>query len=120
MDALENLEVWNHSCQLSVQLCKVLSDCKDRGFKDQITRVALSIPSNIAEGNEWDSLKSCVQYLKIAKGSSGERGTQLLIGRKIGFIDSETGKYLELEAKNISNMLYGWIEYYKSSHKPCS
>ena len=114
MDALENLEVWKRSCQLSVELYKVLANCRDRGFKDQITRAALSIPSNIAEGYERDSRKSCVQYLRVAKGSCGELWTQLLIGRKIGFIDNETGKHLELEAQGISKMLYGLIKHYKS------
>jgi len=118
MDALENLEVWKRACQLSFELYQVLANCRDRGFKDQITRAALSIPSNIAEGYERDSPKSCVQYLKIAKGSSGELWTQLLIGRKIGFIDSETGKRLEHEAKDISKMLYGLIKHYKSGDKP--
>lgn len=114
MDALENLEVWKRACQLSVELYKVLGNCRDRGFKDQITRAALSIPSNIAEGYERDSPKSCVQYLKIAKGSCGELWTQLLIGRKTGFINNETGKRLEFEAKGISKMLYGLIKHYKS------
>ena len=118
MDALENLEVWKRSCQLSVELYEVLANCRDRGFKDQITRAALSIPSNIAEGYERDSPKSCMQHLKIAKGSSGELWTQLLIGRKIGFIDNETGKRLELEARAISKMLYGLIKHYKSGDKP--
>ncbi|VAX12737.1 hypothetical protein MNBD_GAMMA24-1613 [hydrothermal vent metagenome] len=75
MDALENLEVWKRSCQLSVELYRALVDCRDRGFKDQITRAALSIPSNIAEGYERDSRKSCVQYLRVAKGSCGELWT---------------------------------------------
>ncbi len=120
MDALENLEVWKRSCQLSVELYKVLGNCRDRGFKDQITRAALSVPSNIAEGYERDSPKSCVQYLKIAKGSCGELWTQLLIGRKIGFIDNEVGKRLEHEARDISKMLYGLLKYYKSGDKPCA
>ncbi len=114
MDALENLEVWKRSCQLSVELYEVLANCRERGFKDQITRAALSIPSNIAEGYERDSPKSCVQYLRVAKGSCGELWTQLLIGRKVGFIDKEAGKHLELEAQGISKMLYGLIKHYKS------
>jgi len=52
MTVLENLEVWKRSCRLSVNLYKSLGSCKDYGFKDQITRSALSIPSNIAEGYE--------------------------------------------------------------------
>ncbi len=42
---------------LSVETYKELSDLKDYGFKDQTTRSALSIPSNIAEGFEHDSNK---------------------------------------------------------------
>ncbi len=113
MDALENLEVWKRACKLSVDVYQSLHSCSDYGFKDQVTRSALSIPSNIAEGYERDSLKSCVQYLTIAKGSCGELWTQLLIGRKAGFVTSDTGKYLEKEAKEISKMLFGLIKHYK-------
>lgn len=114
MDALENLEVWKRSCKLTADLYQALDSCRDRGFKDQITRSALSIPSNIAEGYERDSPKSCIQYLRIAKGSCGELWTQLLIGRKLGFIDGEHGKSLENEAKTISKMLHGLIRHYRN------
>jgi len=113
MDALENLDVWKRACNLSVEVYKVMKACKDTGFKDQITRSALSIPSNIAEGYERDSVKGCVQYLVIAKGSCGELWTQLLIGRKAGFVEGVAGKNLELEAKEISKMLYGLIKHYR-------
>jgi len=113
MEALENLEVWKRSCLLSVKLYQALAGCRERGFKDQITRAALSIPSNIAEGYERDSKKSCVQYLRVAKGSSGELWTQLLIGRKAGFISPDLGKQLEQETKEISKMLHGLITHYK-------
>ncbi|GMR20572.1 MAG: four helix bundle protein [Gammaproteobacteria bacterium] len=113
MEALENLEVWKRSCQLSVKLYKALADCREYGFRDQITRSALSIPSNIAEGYERDSQKSCIQYLRVAKGSSGELWTQLFIGRKAGFLDQEMGQQLEKEAREISKMLHGLIQYYK-------
>ncbi len=105
MQVLENLEVWKRSCRLSVKLYKTLATCKDYGFKDQITRSALSIPSNIAEGYERDSVRSCVQFLKIAKGSCGELWTQLLIAREINYIDGSTCHQMELEVKILSKML---------------
>ncbi|TDY04272.1 four helix bundle protein [Thiohalophilus thiocyanatoxydans] len=114
MEALENLDVWKRACRLSVSLYQAFTHSKEYGFRDQITRSALSIPSNIAEGFERDSHKSKVQYLKVAKGSCGELWTQLLIGRKAGFLDSERSKELEREAKEISKMLYGLIIHYQN------
>ncbi len=113
MEALENLDVWKRSCRLSVTLYKTLSRSKEYSFRDQITRSALSIPSNIAEGYERDSAKGCIQYLKIAKGSCGELYTQLMIGRAAGFISKETARELEQDAKEISKMLYGLIKHYQ-------
>jgi len=113
MEALENLEVWKRACRMSVDLYHALSRSREYGFKDQVTRSALSVPSNIAEGYERDSNKACIQFLKIAKGSCGELWTQLLIGRSAGFIDSKLGKRLEQEAQEISRMLYGLIKHYQ-------
>jgi four helix bundle protein len=79
MEALERLDVWKRSCRLRVDLYKTLATCGDYGFRDQITRSALSVPSNIAEGYERDSPKEIVRFLRIAKGSWGELRTQLYI-----------------------------------------
>ena len=46
----ENLAVWQRSADLSADIYQKLKGLKDYGFKDQITRSGLSIPSNIAEG----------------------------------------------------------------------
>ncbi|WP_462146606.1 four helix bundle protein [Pseudoalteromonas gelatinilytica] len=45
----EQMDVWKKSSRLACEIYKVMFVCKDYGFKDQITRVALSIPSNIAD-----------------------------------------------------------------------
>ena len=111
--AFEELEVWKRSARLSADLYREFSTLRDYGFKDQITRSALSVPSNIAEGYERGTGKSRIQFLTIAKGSCGELWTQLLIGRKAGFIENETGKKLELESKEISKMLYGLIQHFQ-------
>ena len=77
MDALEKLEVWKRGCRLAVDLYNALEQCRDYGLKDQITRSAISVPSNIAEGFERDSSREFSRFLKIAKGSCGELRTQL-------------------------------------------
>ncbi|HKK16926.1 MAG TPA: four helix bundle protein [Gammaproteobacteria bacterium] len=91
MDALNELHVWQRSKDLAVSIYKLLFSCKDRGFKDQLTRACISIPSNIAEGYERHSKKEFARYLKIAKGSCAEVRTQLIIGQEIGL---RTPKYV--------------------------
>ena len=48
----ERLEVWQRGKALSVAMYRALAECPDYGFRNQLTRAALSIPSNIAEGME--------------------------------------------------------------------
>ncbi|MCL5669361.1 MAG: four helix bundle protein [Gammaproteobacteria bacterium] len=113
MEALENLEVWKRSCRLSVELYKTLSNCKDLGYKDQATRSALSVPSNIAEGYERDSAKKFFRFLRVAKGSCGELRTQLYIGIEAGFLDKSLALTLVQEATEISRMIQGLIRRYE-------
>ncbi len=108
-DALKSLNVWKRSCQLAINIYRILTDCKDYGFKDQITRAAVSIPSNIAEGFERNSNKEFINYLRIAKGSCAELRTQLYIGEDINLIDNEIARKLQQEALEISKMLQGLI-----------
>jgi four helix bundle protein len=115
MDALENLDVWKRSCRLSVSLYRELRACRDLGFKDQITRSALSVPSNIAEGYERDSARELQRFLRIAKGSCGELRTQLYIGIESGFVERETGLKLVQEAAEISRMIHGLIRRYDTA-----
>ena len=109
----EDLEVWQRSTQLSVALYRGLCDLKDWGFRDQITRSGLSIPSNIAEGYERDSVPEIIRFLKIAKGSAGELATQVYIGAQVGYINEQNGSAWSAEAKEISRMLGGLIKYWK-------
>ncbi len=101
----ENLEVWKRSSRLSAEIYCALKDLKDFGFKDQITRSGLSIPSNIAEGEERDSLRQTLSFLNYAKGSCGELKTQIIIGIEIGYIPKDMGKTWITEITSITAML---------------
>jgi four helix bundle protein len=76
----ENLDVWKRSRLMTIEVYRVLKDCRDYCFKDQITRSILSVPSNIAEGCERSSMKERKRFLDFAKGSLGEFKTQADIG----------------------------------------
>ena len=110
MEAFEQLQVWKRSSRLSVNLYKSLVNCKDYSLRDQVTRAAVSIPSNIAEGFERNSNKQFAHYLQIAKGSCGELRSQLYICSEIGVLDTKVAREYRLEAVEISNMLSGLIK----------
>jgi len=112
--AFEDLDVWKRSAGLSADIYKILSDLKDYGFKDQITRSGLSIPSNIAEGIERRSDKEKVNFLSYAKGSCGELRTQIYIGMKIGYLQADRGNKWITETKEISAMLTGLMSTIKA------
>lgn len=72
MRNFEELRVWQDARILVNDIYKMMSDCKDYGFKDQIQRAAVSIMNNIAEGSESGSDPLFIRYLKISKASCGE------------------------------------------------
>ncbi|MEN6321039.1 MAG: four helix bundle protein [Syntrophaceae bacterium] len=106
----EDLDVWKRATNLSANIYREMKHLKDYGFKDQITRSGLSIPSNIAEGFERESHKESVTFLSYAKGSCGELRTQIYIGMDIGYIEKDVGEEWSREAKEISSMLSGLIK----------
>lgn len=113
--SFEDLEVWKRSSRICVDLYKHVSNLNDFGFKDQITRSAMSIPSNIAEGSERDSQKDFNRFLHYAKGSCAELRTQLYIGIEIGYINKSMGMEWIKETRELSAMLVGLINPVKKS-----
>ena len=59
---------------------------RDYGLKHQIRRAAVSISSNIAEGDELHTKKQAINHFYIAKGSSAEVFTQAIIAHEVGYI----------------------------------
>lgn len=105
----EELDVWKRAARLSADIYKAMKDHRDYGFRDQLTRAGLSIPSNIAEGFERGSHKECLRFLHYAKGSCGELRTQIYVGMDIDYIDRDTGKKWAQETEEISHMFGGLI-----------
>jgi len=112
-NSFENLEVWKRGCRIAVRIYEVLKDCRDYGLKDQMTRSAVSIASNISEGAERDSVAEYIRFLHIAKGSAAELRTQVYIAQQVGVISHETKNELTEELKIISSMLHALIKALK-------
>jgi four helix bundle protein len=105
--SFEDLEVWQRGCRFTVEIFKAFANCKNFGFRDQIQRAALSVPSNVAEGSERGSSKDFAHFLNIAKGSCGELRTQLYIARKLELLAKPAFDALVKESKELSAMLEG-------------
>jgi four helix bundle protein len=113
MGKFQDLKVWERAKNLAIFIynqTKQGSFSKDFSFRDQIRRAAVSIASNIAEGDELDTDKQAVKFFYIAKGSSAEVLTQAVIAWEIGYWDKEVFAYVEKECKGISGMLTRLIQ----------
>ena len=111
--SFEELEVWKKACDLSIGIYQLLKDCRDYGLRDQMTRSAVSIASNIAEGAERSSDAEFVRFLHIAKGSAAELRTQIYIAQRIDLFSEEQGKKLIEQLMIISKQLHSLIVYLK-------
>jgi four helix bundle protein len=113
MGNFQKLRVWQIAKELAIKIYKLTSKpslSKDLGLKDQIQRSAVSIPSNIAEGDELETDKQSIRHFYIAKGSTAELLTQLIIAHEIGYLDSETTDGLVNDCQIISVMLMKLIK----------
>ena len=102
------LRVWQNAKELAVRIYKLTQNkefSRDWGLKDQIQRSAVSIPSNIAEGDELGSDKQSVRHFYISKVSVAELTTQLIIANEIGYIDNITKDNFLDDCDKISAML---------------
>ena len=109
MPGFEDLDVWKRAVELSAAIYRETKDLRDFGFRDQITRAGLSIPSNIAEGMERSTPADQCKFLDYARASCGEVRTQTIVGMKVGFISEEVGQMWSNETKQLAAMINGLI-----------
>ena len=98
MGDFRKLTIWQDAISVVVEVYKLtkLGELeRDFGLKDQMQRSAVSIPSNIAEGEESMTPKLSIRYFSISKASSAELITQLIIAERIGYISQKTREELE-------------------------
>jgi len=114
MSNYENLKVWHRAVDLAVSIYNLTSENnlfqKDFGLKDQMRRSSVSISSNISEGDQLGTDKQAIRQFFIAKGSTAELYTQLIISAKIGYLNDDDSKIYLNECRGISAMLTNLIK----------
>lgn len=108
--SFKDLQVWKKSIDLTEIIYKTTEDFPKRehfGLAAQIRKSAVSIASNIAEGSARHGDKEFQQFLLIARGSSAELQTQMLIAMRVGYLTKDAYKALSLQLNEIGKMLQG-------------
>ena len=97
----QGLLVWQKAMELTTVIYKLVKKLPKEelySLSDQIRRAVVSIPSNIAEGQERNTNKEFIHFLTISRGSKAELETQLLICVKVGYLNETE----IIEAMNLS------------------
>ena len=114
MGNFKELKVWQNAKDIAVSVYRLTEKelfLKDYGLRDQMRRASVSIPSNIAEGDDLSTDKQSIKHFYIARGSVAELRTQLLISSEIGYITSDEFNNLENQCDKITAMLTGLIKH---------
>ncbi len=88
----KELLVWQKAMDLAEEIYKLTASIpktESIGIISQLRRAAVSIPSNIAEGQMRQTTKEYINFLCIARGSNAEVETQLLLCARIGYLSEE-------------------------------
>jgi four helix bundle protein len=85
------------------------------GLSSQIRRPAVSVPSNIAEGQGRRSKKEFTQFLSVAHGSLREVETQALIAQRLGYTDDASVASILDSAAEVGRLITGLINSLESN-----
>jgi four helix bundle protein len=114
----EDIEAWQRARELTREIYTASNEnpfSKDFGLRDQVRKTSVSIMSNIAEGFERDGTKEFIQFLSVAKGSSGELRSQLYVALDQGYLEEESFDRLLGIVLETSRMIGGLINYLRKS-----
>ena len=106
--SFRDLNVWKLSIELVKDIYQVTAKyppVEIYGLTNQLRRAAISIPSNIAEGQGRNSFKEFKQFIAIALGSLAELETQLIISHEIEYLNREDFSNLLESLDNTRKML---------------
>jgi four helix bundle protein len=104
-----DLLVWQKSIALCVQvykMCETFPKSELYGLADQMKRAAVSVSSNIAEGQGRQHSREFLQFLSVANGSLAELDTQRTIAENLCFTNPESSAHLDEHITEIRKMLY--------------
>ena len=108
----EDLKAWQAAMDLVLNVYNATQSfpkSETYGLTSQLRRAAVSVASNIAEGKGRASDKELVLFLNHSRGSLYEIQTQLMIARRLDYLNSETSDRLFAKSAEVGRLLNGLI-----------
>ena len=110
--AYRRLIVWRKARDLAVEIVRATASPsfrRDWALRDQMRRAAISVPSNIAEGNERGSPREMARFCHFAKGSVAELSTQVEIAAATDYVDIASAARWQAQCEELARMLASLI-----------
>jgi four helix bundle protein len=119
IERFEDVDSWKEARLLVSDIYRLLANCRDFGFKDQMQIAAVSVMSNIAEGFDRGSNREFIQYLVISRGSFSEVKSLAYAGFDIGHVDAKAFEAIKARCVKLINLLNGFIRFQKETQRKC-
>ena len=106
----QDLIVWQKAMDLVQAVYKITAGFPKEelyGLTSQLRRAAVSIPSNIAEGQGRRTTGDFQRFLAIAHGSLREVETQMLIAKRLNYLNNERTSHLMESTSEIGRLING-------------
>lgn len=110
MGRFKDLKVWQKSMDLVVEVYRASTSFPSEecyGLTAQMRRSAVSVPSNIAEGNGRRGRREYLRFLSVASGSLAELETQILLSQRLSYLNDQICSDLMTRTDEIGRMLVG-------------
>lgn len=117
----KDLLVWQRgmsSVKMVYQLTRDFPPDERFGLFSQRRRAAVSVPSNIAEGQSRRTTGEFIQFISNAEGSLAELETQCIISVDLGFINSAAATPISAAIEELEKMLNGLRQKLATRHSP--
>jgi four helix bundle protein len=112
----KDLIVWQKAMDLVTDVYRVTENFPKRevySLTDQIQRAAVSVPSNIAEGQAHFSKAEFLHFLRHVSGSLAELETQVLLAERLEYTEHDQAQTLLKQVVEVGKLLNGLINSLK-------
>jgi four helix bundle protein len=117
----EDLLAWQEAVQLAnivYRATKGFPPEERYGLTNQMRRAAVSVPSNIAEGQARATRGEFLNFLGIARGSLAELDTQTILARQLGMLPEKQTEEVRQQIVKVGKLLNGLRRSLATSHQP--
>ena len=110
MQSFRDSLAWQKAMDLTELIDIALAGSRNFGYKDQLFRASLSICNNLAEGFEMPTKPHKLRYLWIARGSSNEVLSMLILAGRRGYFDPEQLKKMVSLQDEVGRLIRTYID----------